>query len=309
MVTFCKEVQKAGVSDWKERGAKTLQAAFRKAAAHSHRLLEDGDEDHRRCLEILAFGGVARHFGVLSLGRRLGCIAEVPAETPDERVFRLGLEGRSMVFVANLPRFQELVDKLPVRLSKPKTPSQFFEWIAKLDTDLTSLGSWACHGDTVQRLTRSPSYKKMHTIRKLFSLMVARHPDDFRSLGDARGWSGWELPSDRSSLDLLRSLSPDEKGYLKELPSFAKNWTFLSRVGNPLRATMLTCLVGQALNNTVAAKARDGVQVRDAVLRWRADGSLHGRFERALMDLKTKHKHSHVYHVFKEALRMEGEGR
>ena len=72
---------------------------------------------------------------------------------------------------------------------------------------------------------------------------------------------------------------------------------------------MLTCLVGQALNNTVAAKARDGVQVRDAVLRWRADGSLHGRFERALMDLKTKHKHSHVYHVFKEALRMEGEGR
>ena len=240
VVMFCEEVQQAGVGggDWRQRGAKTLQAAFRKAVAHSHRLLESGDEDHRRCLEILAFGGVARH-------------------------------------------------KLPQRLSKPKDTSQLFAWIAKL----------ACHGDT-----RSPSHKKLHTIRKLFSLMVARHPDDFGSLCDPRGWSGWKLPSDRSSFDLLRLLSPDEKGYLQSLPNFAQNWTFLSRVG----ATML---VGQALNDTVAAKARGGVRVRDAVLRWRADGTLQDRFERALKNLKAKHTHSHVYHVFREAVTMEGEGR
>ena len=70
---------------------------------------------------------------------------------------------------------------------------------------------------------------------------------------------------------------------------------------------MLTCLIGQALNDEVASKSRDGVPVRASVLRWRADGTLSDRVEQAFKNLAAKHKHSHVYHVFKEAVRMEGE--
>ena len=154
-----------------------------------------------------------------------------------------------MVFTADSTRLQDLVDNLPQRLPKPKDTSQLFEWVAKLDNDLKSLGPWACHGDKVQKSTRSPSYKKLHTVCKLFSWMIARHPADFGSLCSHHGWSGWSLPHGRTSFDLLELLSPDEKGYLQSLPKFARNSTFLSRVGNPLLATMLTCLFGQALNN------------------------------------------------------------
>ena len=310
VIVFCEEVKTAGGLGkyWRKNGAKILKAAFRQAVAHSHRLLESGDADHRRCLEILAFGGVARHFGLLALGKRLGCIAEAPAEIAAERIFRLGLEGSPVVFGARSDRFQELVDNLPQRLPKPKDTGQLFPWIAKLDKDLMSLGPWACHGDTTHKSKKSPSYKKLHTIRKLFILMVARHPADFGELCNPHGWSGWSLPPGQTSLGLLEQLSPDEKGYLQSLPKFAHNWTFLSRVGNPLRATMLTCLVGQALNDQVAARSRDGVRVRTAVLRWHADGTLLDRCERALKNLKARHKHNHVYHVFKEAVNMDGKG-
>ena len=81
----------------------------------------------------------------------------------------------------------------------------------------------------------------------------------------------------------------------------------MSRVGDPLRATMLICLIGQALNDDVAAKCRDGVRVRASVLRWSADGTLQRRFERAFKNSQARYKHSHVYHVFKEAVKMDEE--
>ena len=305
--TFCREVKNAVElgKDWRGNGAKILLRAFRLAVAHSHRLLKSDDADHHRCLEILAFGGVARHFGTLSLGRRLGCIQTAPEGTADEQTFQLGLERSTVVFTPCLARFQDMVNNLPHRLSKPKDNSQLSQWIAKLDTDLRSIGPWACHGDKRQR---SPSYKKLHSLRKLFILMATRHPDDFGALSNPSGWLGWSLSPGQTSWGILEQLSPDSKGYLQSLPSYARNFTFLSRVGNPLMATMRTCLVGQALNDDVAAKSSNGVRVREAVLRWHRDGTLRDRFRQALDRLKAIHTHSHVYHVFKEALAMESKG-
>ena len=149
--------------------------------------------------------------------------------------------------------------------------------------------------------------KKMHSIRKLFSLLVHRHPDSFGALRSPSGWLGWSLPPGQTSLDLLEQLSPDEKGYLQSLPGFARNWTFLKRVGDPVRATMHTCLIGQALNDEVAGKSRGGIRVRAQVLRWHAEGTLPARFEQAFENLAARHTHNHVYHVFKEAVTMEDE--
>jgi serine/threonine protein kinase len=70
--------------------AKMLMVACPKAVAHSHCLNQSHDADHRRCLEILAFGGVARHFGTLELGRRLGCLKDAQAAGPLEELSKSG---------------------------------------------------------------------------------------------------------------------------------------------------------------------------------------------------------------------------
>ena len=95
-----------------------------------------------------------------------------------------------MVFTARSSKLQELVDNLPQLLSEPKDTGQLFAWVAKLDKDLKSLGPWAGHGDEVQKSTRPLSYKKLHTIRKLFCLMITRHPADFGSRCSHHRWSG-----------------------------------------------------------------------------------------------------------------------